>query len=57
MEYVKDLWAKDDKTFTMALKEPFGLVIPAFASTATPDLFIMPKLDFGHFFLSQLRVS
>ncbi len=45
MEYTKDLSAKDEKTFTLALKEPFGLLIPAFASTATPDCFMMRKKD------------
>jgi peptide/nickel transport system substrate-binding protein len=45
MEYAKDLSAKDDKTFVLALKEPFGLVVPAFASTGTPDCFMMPKKD------------
>jgi peptide/nickel transport system substrate-binding protein len=43
MEYTKDLSAKDDKTFVLALKEPFGLTVPAFAATATPDCFMMPK--------------
>lgn len=43
MEYAKDLSAKDDKTFVLALKEPFGLTIPSFAATSTPDLFIMQK--------------
>ncbi len=45
MEYTKDLSAKDEKIFTLVLKEPFGLVIPAFASTALPSCFIMPNKD------------
>ncbi|MGH7068220.1 MAG: ABC transporter substrate-binding protein [Acetobacteraceae bacterium] len=43
MEFLKDLSAKDDKTFVLVLKQPFGLTVPAFASTATPDCFMMPK--------------
>jgi peptide/nickel transport system substrate-binding protein len=45
MEYAKDLSAKDDKTFVLALKEPFGLVVPALAATSTPDCFMMRKKD------------
>jgi peptide/nickel transport system substrate-binding protein len=45
MERTKDLSAKDEKTFVLALKEPFGLVIDALASTAGPDCFIMRKKD------------
>ncbi|MGH7159673.1 MAG: ABC transporter substrate-binding protein [Acetobacteraceae bacterium] len=43
MEFVTDLSAKDDKTFVLALKQPFGLTVPAFAATSTPDCFMMPK--------------
>ncbi|MGH7105068.1 MAG: ABC transporter substrate-binding protein, partial [Acetobacteraceae bacterium] len=43
MEYVTDLSAKDDKTFVLVLKQPFGLTVPAFAATSTPDCFMMPK--------------
>ncbi|MGH8299958.1 MAG: ABC transporter substrate-binding protein, partial [Steroidobacteraceae bacterium] len=45
MEFTKDLSAKDDKTFVLALKEPFGLVVPSFAATSTPDCFMMRKKD------------
>jgi peptide/nickel transport system substrate-binding protein len=45
MQYAKDLSAKDDKTFVLALKEPLGLVVPALAATNTPDCFMMRKKD------------
>jgi peptide/nickel transport system substrate-binding protein len=45
MQYAKDLSAKDDKTFVLALKEPFGLVVSALAATSTPDCFMMRKKD------------
>src|SRR6188508_1541489 len=40
---VKDISKKDDKTFVVALKEPYGLVADLFAKTATPLCYIMPK--------------
>src|SRR5256714_8174649 len=40
---VKDIAKKDDKTFMVALKEPYGLVADLMAKTATPLLYIMPK--------------
>src|SRR5947199_5425585 len=40
---VKDISKKDDKTFVIALKEPYGLVADLMAKTATPLLYIMPK--------------
>jgi peptide/nickel transport system substrate-binding protein len=43
MVRVKDIAKKDDKTFTIALKEPYGLVADLMAKTATPLLYIMPK--------------
>jgi peptide/nickel transport system substrate-binding protein len=45
MQYAKDLSAKDEKTFVLALKEPLGLVVPALAATNTPDCFMMRKKD------------
>ena len=45
MQYAKDLSAKDEKTFVLALKEPLGLVISAFAATNTPDCFMMRQKD------------
>lgn len=45
MQYAKDLSAKDDKTFVLVLREPFGLVVPAFAAASTPDCFMMRKKD------------
>jgi peptide/nickel transport system substrate-binding protein len=45
MERTKDLSAKDDRSFVLALKEPFGLVVPVFASVALPGCFMMRKRD------------
>ena len=42
---VKDISKKDDKTFTIALKEPYGLVVDLMAKTTTPMLFIMRKKE------------
>jgi len=40
-----DLSAVDDKTFRVRLKERFPLVLDMFATTCTPDLFIMRKRE------------
>jgi len=40
---VKDIAAKDEKTFTIQLKERYGLVIDALAKTSTPVCFMMRK--------------
>ena len=45
MQRVKDIAKKDDKTFVIALKEPYGLVIDALAKTATPLCYIMRKKE------------
>jgi peptide/nickel transport system substrate-binding protein len=42
---VKDISKKDDKTFVIALKEPYGLVADLMAKTATPVLYIMRKKE------------
>jgi len=42
---VKDIGKKDDKTFFVALKEPYGLVEDLMAKTATPILYIMRKKE------------
>jgi peptide/nickel transport system substrate-binding protein len=42
---VKDISKKDDKTFVIALKEPYGLITDLMAKTATPMLFIMRKKE------------
>src|SRR5207302_10049656 len=42
---VKDISKKDDKTFVIALKEPYGLVNDLMAKTATPMLWIMRKKE------------
>ncbi|MGH8115640.1 MAG: ABC transporter substrate-binding protein, partial [Rhodanobacteraceae bacterium] len=44
-QFLKDISAKDDKTFVIALKEPFGLVIDLLASPITPVCFMMRKKD------------
>ncbi len=45
MARTQDLSAKDDKTFVLTLKEPFGLVMTALSSSTTPLCFMMPKKD------------
>lgn len=42
---VKDIAKKDDKTFTISLKEQYGLVIDALCSTSTPVCYIMRKKE------------
>ncbi|MBB4232968.1 ABC transporter substrate-binding protein [Rhizobium mongolense] len=44
MEMTKDVLKKDDKAFTIALTEPFGLLIDALATPRQP-LFIMREKD------------
>ena len=39
----REMKALDDKTFQIALKEPFGLMLKALAKSASVPLFIMPK--------------
>ena len=48
MARVKDLSKKDDKTFVIALKEPYGLMLEVMAKTATPLLYIMRKKEAEH---------
>ncbi len=43
--FLKDISAKDDKTFVIALKEPFGLVLDLLASPVTPVCFMMRQKD------------
>jgi peptide/nickel transport system substrate-binding protein len=45
MARVKDISKKDDKTFVIALKEPYGLITDLMAKTATPMLYIMRKKE------------
>ncbi|WGR72993.1 MULTISPECIES: ABC transporter substrate-binding protein [unclassified Bradyrhizobium] len=45
MERSKDISKKGDKIFTIALKEPLGLLPDLLASVATPCLFIMREKD------------
>ncbi len=40
-----DLSAVDEKTFRVKLKGPFSLMLDMFATTCTPDLFIMRKRE------------
>jgi peptide/nickel transport system substrate-binding protein len=42
---VKDISAKDERTFVIALSEPYGLVLDAFAKTSTPLCWIMRKKE------------
>ncbi|RVC59397.1 ABC transporter substrate-binding protein, partial [Mesorhizobium sp. M00.F.Ca.ET.038.03.1.1] len=45
MERARDISTKDDRTFTIALKEPFGLLIDLLADLTPPCLFIMREKD------------
>lgn len=45
LERAKDISAQDDKTFTISLKEPLGLLTEILASASTPVLFIMREKD------------
>lgn len=45
MQRVATLDAKDGKTFTIALKEPFPLMLDVLATTVTPLCFIMRKRE------------
>src|SRR6185369_13084404 len=42
---VKDISAKDEKTFSIQLKERYGLVVDALAKTSTPICFMMRKKE------------
>ena len=42
---VKDIAVKDDKTFQILLKEPYGLVLDALAKTSTPVCYMMRKKE------------
>ena len=39
----REMTAVDDKTFQIALKEPFGLMLKALAKSASVPLFVVPK--------------
>lgn len=43
MDFVSGMTAVDDKTFTMVLKEPYGMVLDSLAKPGTYVPFIMPK--------------
>ncbi|MEX2746096.1 ABC transporter substrate-binding protein [Rhizobium mongolense] len=45
MERARDISKKDDKTFTIALREPLGMLIDLLASVAGSGLFIMGEKD------------
>ncbi|HEX2116635.1 MAG TPA: ABC transporter substrate-binding protein, partial [Alphaproteobacteria bacterium] len=45
MQRVTDLSAKDDKTFELKLKQPYGLTLDVFAKTSTPLCWIMRKKE------------
>ncbi|MET4046169.1 peptide/nickel transport system substrate-binding protein [Bradyrhizobium sp. RT6a] len=45
MARAKDISKKDEKTFTIELKEPLGLLIDVLANLANPFLFIMREND------------
>jgi peptide/nickel transport system substrate-binding protein len=43
MSFVKEMRAVDDRTFTMVLKEPYGLVLESLGKPSSSVPFIMPK--------------
>ena len=43
MDFTKDLAVVDDRTFTLALKEPYGLVLESLGKPSSLVPFIMPK--------------
>lgn len=45
MQRVKDIAAKDEKTFTIQFKERYGLVLDILAKTSTPICFMMRKKE------------
>jgi len=45
MQRVKDIAAKDDKTFTIQFKERYGLTLDVLAKTSTPICFMMRKKE------------
>ncbi|CDX42664.1 putative peptide ABC transporter periplasmic-binding protein y4tO [Mesorhizobium sp. SOD10] len=45
MERARDISRKDDKTFTISLKEPLGVLIDLLAKVSVPSLFIMREKD------------
>ncbi|MGX5832288.1 ABC transporter substrate-binding protein [Mesorhizobium sp. 43Arga] len=45
MERARDVSKKDDKNFTIALKEPLGILIDILAKVAPPCLYIMRQKD------------
>ncbi|MER9108067.1 ABC transporter substrate-binding protein [Mesorhizobium sp. M0848] len=45
MERARDISKKDDKTFTISLKEPLGMLTDILAKVSTPCLYIMREKD------------
>ncbi len=45
LQRLKDISAKDDKTFVVSLKERFPLLLDGFSSPSTPVLFVMRKKE------------
>ena len=43
MDFVTALAVVDDRTFTMTLKEPYGLVLPSLAKLSSNVPFMMPE--------------
>ncbi|PWJ88155.1 MULTISPECIES: ABC transporter substrate-binding protein [Mesorhizobium] len=48
LERASDISKKDDKTFTISLREPLGLLIDLLADLTPPCLFIMREKDASH---------
>jgi peptide/nickel transport system substrate-binding protein len=43
--HIRDISGKDERTFVITLKQRFALMLDMFASTITPDLFVMRKRE------------
>lgn len=57
MERAKDISKKDDKTFTIVLKEPLGILIDMLARMAAPGPFIMREKDAERPFTEQVTTN
>ncbi|MFA1676772.1 ABC transporter substrate-binding protein [Rhizobium mongolense] len=57
VELASDISRVDDKTFTIALKEPLGLLIDILADLTPPCLFIMREKDARHSATEQVTTN
>ncbi len=57
MERASDISKKDDKTFTITLKEPLGLLIDILATISGGLLYVMPEKDAGRPATEQITTN